>query len=433
MQTFREEAREIPVLASVDVLVIGAGPAGVGAALAAAENGAETMLVEQSGKIGGMATSGMMSHWSGSSESPMLRRIVDKMRSLRGGHFLLQDGRHTICHDMLKEALFEMMEEAGVKVRLHTMFSLPIMEGKEIKGVIVESKSGREAIFAKRIIDCSGDGDVAARAGAEFQKGREEDGKMQPVTLMFRIGGVDYTRAVFPPSFETHIPLPDGDIQELGHKHLPFPAGHVLLYRTLLPNEVCVNMTNVIDIDGTNADDLSKAEIICHRQIDSIVPFLRKYVPGYENCYVVATAENVGVRETRHIKGLYTMTGEDTTEGRIFDDWIATRNQFNFDIHNIKGPGLDEHGAQVHFRSKGKYTVPLRACIPAGIDSLLVAGRCISGTHLAHSNYRVMAICLNIGHGVGTAAAVSVKKGVQPADLQPADYQERLKQDGVEL
>ena len=138
MQTFREEAREIPVLASVDVLVIGAGPAGVGAALAAAENGAETMLVEQSGKIGGMATSGMMSHWSGSSESPMLRRIVDKMRSLRGGHFLLQDGRHTICHDMLKEALFEMMEEAGVKVRLHTMFSLPIMEGKEIKGVIVE-------------------------------------------------------------------------------------------------------------------------------------------------------------------------------------------------------------------------------------------------------------------------------------------------------
>ena len=127
------------------------------------------------------------------------------------------------------------------------------------------------------------------------------------------------------------------------------------------------------------------------------------------------------------------MTGEDTTEGRIFDDWIATRNQFNFDIHNIKGPGLDEHGAQVHFRSKGKYTVPLRACIPAGIDSLLVAGRCISGTHLAHSNYRVMAICLNIGHGVGTAAAVSVRKGVQPADLQPADYQERLKQDGVEL
>jgi hypothetical protein len=167
----------------------------------------------------------------------------------------------------------------------------------------VESKSGREAIFAKRIIDCSGDGDVAARAGAEFQKGREEDGKMQPVTLMFRIGGVDYTRAVFPPSFETHIPLPDGDIQELGRKHLPFPAGHVLLYRTLLPNEVCVNMTNVIDIDGTNADDLSKAEIICHRQIDSIVPFLRKYVPGCENAKIKSSGSHVGIRESRHIAG----------------------------------------------------------------------------------------------------------------------------------
>ena len=139
------------------------------------------------------------------------------------------------------------------------------------------------------------------------------------------------------------------------------------------------------------------------------------------------------MRETRHFKGLYTVTAEDILEARVFDDWIATKNYFNFDIHSLKGPGLDEHGAQKHFRSKGAYTIPYRACVPVRIDGLLLSGRNISGTHKAHSNYRVMPICLNVGQGVGTAAAVAVKEGILPRDVDVKKVQAILNQAGVSL
>ncbi len=283
------------------------------------------------------------------------------------------------------------------------------------------------------MIDCTGDGDIAARAGAAFQRGREEDQVCQPVTLMFRVGGVDYARAVFPPSFESYVQIPKGEIQALGKSHLPFPAGHVLLYRTALPGEVCVNMTNVIGIDGTRAEDLTRAELVCREQMDAIVLFLRDFVPGYENCFLVASAQGVGVRETRHFKGCRTITAEDILDARVFDDWIAARNAFNFDIHNTKGHGLDANGAQRAFRSKGEYTIPYGACVPETVEGLLLAGRNISGTHKAHSNYRVMSICLNMGHGVGTAAAVAVRDGVLPRHVEIGKVQARLREAGVTL
>lgn len=430
-----EPARKTPVADEVDVLVLGAGPAGFGAALAAARNGAKTMIVEQYNCAGGMATAGMMSHWAGSTCSPVLREIMERTEKCQAGR-IVSEQKHdtfTINHEQVKTAMYQLLREAGVIIRLYTLAVEPVMEGDEIKGAVLESKSGRQAVLAKCVIDCTGDGDIAAKSGAEYVMGREEDGKCQPVTLMFRIGNVDYSRAVFPGSFESYIQIPKGEIQALGHKHLPFPAGHVLLYRTLIPGEVCVNMTNVTDIDGTKAEDLTKAELICRDQIEVIVPFLRDYVPGFENCYLVAAASFIGVRETRHFKGLYTITGEDILEGRVFDDWIATRNGFNFDIHNVKGPGLDEHGAQKKFHAKGSYTVPLRACIPVKIKSLALAGRNISGTHLAHSNYRVMTICLNIGYGVGTAAAIALRDGVQIRDVDIVKVQKRLEQDGIVL
>ena len=292
---------------------------------------------------------------------------------------------------------------------------------------------GREAIMAKVVIDATGDGDVAARAGAEYELGREGDHLCQPVTLMFRIGGVDYSKAIFPGSFETYIDVPKGEIQSLGKSILTHPAGHVLLYRTRIPGEVCVNMTNVINIDATDVRQLTEAEKVCRRQMDEMIPFLREYAPGYENCYLVTSASNVGVRETRHFKGLYTVTAEDILEARVFEDWIATRNYFNFDIHSLKGPGLDENGAQKYFRSKGAYTIPYRACVPVRIDSLLLSGRNISGTHKAHSNYRVMPICLNIGQGVGTAAAIAAGENILPRNVDVKKVQALLDKAGVKV
>ena len=164
-----------------------------------------------------------------------------------------------------------------------------------------------------------------------------------------------------------------------------------------------------------------------------IVLFLREFAPGYEHCYLVTSAQNVGVRETRHFKGVYTMTPEDIVEARIFDDWIATRNRFNFDIHNVEGSGLDKNGAQKYFRDKGQYTIPYRACVPEKIDGLLLSGRNISGTHKAHSNFRVMPICMNVGLGVGTAAAVAVKENVLPRNVDVKTVQALLEKQGVRL
>jgi len=438
MRTITESARQVPVVSETEVLVAGGGPAGIGAALGAARTGAKTMLVELANAPGGMATTGMMSHWSGSSESPLMLEIVERMAKSTSLPPEIQtlanvDQKWCISHECQKAVLFEMLEEAGVTVQLHTMVVDAITENNRVLGVITESKSGREAISAQVLVDATGDGDVAARAGAEYLLGRESDQGCQPVTLMFRIGGVDYERAIFPGSFESYMNIPKGEVQALGKQHLPHPAGHVLLYPTRLPSEVCVNMTNVTGINGTDVRQLSKAESTCRKQIDAIIKFLREFVPGYEKCFLVAVAGNVGVRETRHFKGLYTLTPEDIVEATVFPDWIATRNYFNFDIHSLVGPGLDKDGAQKEFRAKGTYTIPYRACVPEKLDGLLLSGRNISGTHKAHSNYRVMGICASIGQGVGIAAALAVQKQILPRQVDAKDIQKILLESGVQL
>lgn len=432
MKTYSEASRNIPVFGEFDVLVVGGGPAGVSAALASARCGARTMLIESANCLGGIATTGMMSHWSGGTVSPIVNEYQKKCQDM---HWPIEDSQpwhpFAINHEKLKLVLFNSLLDAGVTIRLHTFCADAIMEGNRLTGVVMESKSGREAVFAKVIVDATGDGDVAARAGAVYQKGREADGRMQPVTLMFKIAGVDYDRAIFPGSFETLVDVPKGEIQALGRVHLPPPAGHTLLYKGTIRGQVVVNMCNLTDIDGTNADDLTLAEIESHRQIPKIIDFLREYAPGYEDCYLLASASVVGVRETRHFQGEYTLTAEDIVEARLFEDWIAVKNHFNFDIHNLDGAGLDKDGAQKKFKSKGAYSIPYRSCVPIGIDNLLLAGRDISGTHKAHSNYRVMPICANMGHGVGVAAAQSALCGIVPRKVDILSVQAELNKQGV--
>lgn len=424
-------SEKIPVKKSVDVLVAGGGPAGFAAALAAGRLGAKTMIVEQCNCLGGVATSGMMSHWSGGTEGQIISEIYQRCMEQKWDCEDIYTPT-VINHDKLKQVMLEILFEAGVEIKLYTLISTPLMDGKKITGVITDGKSGREAIEAKIVIDCTGDGDVAARAGAEYKLGRENDKRMQPATLMFKLGGVDWDNAVFPGSFESNIEIPKGKVQDLSRKILPFPAGHTLLYKSSIPGFAVINMTNQIDIDGTNTEDLTKAEIECRKQIPKILKFLREYVPGYEKAYIISTASWIGIRETRHFAGEYTLNENDILEARVFDDWIATKNFFNFDIHSLDGPGLDKDGAQKKFQSKGKYTIPYRCCLPVEIDGLLLAGRNISGTHKAHSNYRVMPICANMGQGVGTAAALCVKKGILPREANVAEIQQALIKQGVE-
>ncbi len=445
--TVKEREREIPVAASVDVLVLGSGPAGVSAAIQAGREGVKTLIIEQTGDIGGISTAGLMSHWTGNTKGGIYEEILTRSADIYNEADETFNGgmRQVINPERLKTVYLEMLGEANVGIMLYTFASSPIMDGDKIIGVITESKSGRLAVLAKIIIDATGDGDIAAKAGVPYFTGRESDGKMQPATLMFKVAGVDTDRAVFPGAFEDHIQIPlkdkkalaDGktateDIQKLGEENLPSPSGHVLLYRSTLPGVVTCNMTNAIGIDGTKAEDLTKAYINCRFQMDKIVEFLRSFVPGFENCYVISSASLIGIRETRHFKGEETITEKDILEARVFEDWIVTKASFNFDVHNMSGNGLDETGVQKGFRQKKGYTIPYGCFVPLKVDNLYLAGRNISGTHMAHSNYRVMPICANMGQGVGIAASICVKKNTIPRKLDYHLVQERLRELGVE-
>jgi len=408
-----------------DVLVLGSGPAGFAAAYAAAKNGATVTLVEQCGDVGGISTAGLMSHWTGRCGSPIYLQLLQRSADLNEGE---RRGKITkyIDPEKLKTLYLEMLSEVGVEIMLYTFAMDAICDGDKVLGATVVNKSGKTDIFAKVTIDASGDGDIAARAGAAFIMGRETDHKMQPATLMFKVGGVDYDRAVFLGSFESTYETEQGELQALAKQHIPYPAGHILTYRTTLPGVVTCNMTNALDIDGTNAQDLTKATLTCRKQMDAIIKYLRKFVPGYENCFIISSASLIGVRETRHFNGKYTLTEQDIMEAKLFEDYVVKDAYFNFDVHNITGSGLDKTGVQKHFSQEAGYSIPYGCLLPEKKENLLLCGRNISGTHIAHSNFRAMPICVGTGEAAGTAAAIAVEQNCALTDISAAEIRSRI-------
>lgn len=425
MQTYHENAKELPIAGEYDVIVAGSGPAGTAAAVMAGRMGAKVLIIEWNNAIGGISTSGMMSHWTGSVTSPMYTEILQRSADMNEGE---QKGKiqQFINPENLKTVYLDMLKDANVDVLLYTFVCGVVMEGDHLTGVITESKSGRRVFRSKVVVDGTGDGDVAAFAGVEYHKGRESDGKMQPTTLMFKVAGVDMSRAVLLGSFESTYQTEKGELQALAKEHIPYPAGHLLAYKSTLPGIVTCNMTNCTDIDGTKAEDLTRAEIVCRSQMPAIVKYLREFVPGFENCYIISAGSMMGVRETRHFKGVYTLNENDILTAKVFDDWVVRGAHFNFDVHNMTGSGLDATGVQKHWTQPKGYTIPYGCLVPEKINGLLLSGRNISGTHIAHSNYRVMPICVGIGAAAGVAAATAIKKGVQVRDIKGEELQDRL-------
>ncbi len=438
MDFVHESERKIPVVAHPDILVIGAGPAGIGAAVAAARNGARVLLVERYGFLGGNLTVAMvnpMFTFHDIEGRQVIRGIagelVDRLVELTAspGHVrdLTFDNASMTPFDPegMKYTLFQMVCEAGVELLLHTWVVDVVVTGSTIQSVIIENKSGRQAIQPGIVIDCSADGDAAARAGAPFTKGREGDGMMQPVTLFFRIADVDDQRLRVWMKANRDL-LKDSPTDEeidssdvlafLGLQSLvvkamergEFPASaapRILLYQLPRKGQVAVNTTRLQGIDGTNADDLTRAEVLTREQAWQIHRFLKANIGGFEESYILDTGIQVGVRETRHIVGDYTLTEDDVLSGRRFSDGIAC-GTFAIDIH-------PPDGQQQIYTGSGKavYEIPYRCCTPVGFDNLLVAGRCISATHAAFGSARVMATSMAIGQGAGTAAALAVRAG----------------------
>ena len=366
-----------------------------------------------------------MSHFTGSVGNKIYWEIL--RRAAEKNFFNSGNITTAIDPEMLTITYIEMLEEAGTDILLYTSVFDVLMKEKRVTGVVCSNKSGFAAYNSKVLIDATGDGDAAYKSGAEFVTGRESDGRMQPATLMFKVAGVDMNRAVFPRSFETLVPTGRGELQALAKEILPYPAGHVLLYHSTIPGIVTCNMTNAIDIDGTKAEDMTRAELICRKQIPAIISFLREYAPGYENCYAISSASLIGIRETRHFIGVKTLTEKDVAEAVQYDDYAVYDAHFNFDVHNMTGSGLDETGCQEKFTQTKGYTIPYGCLVPKKIDGLLLAGRNISGTHMAHSSYRAMPICSGMGEAAGAAASIAVKKNIEPRQVDPAEIQSLIK------
>ena len=422
-----------------DVIVAGGGPAGIAASVSAARCGANTALIERYGILGGMMTSGAVHPILGNTAPNTMYQEVCA---------LLNEGHENVPKDTTRngseihvdpeEAKYRLLKlvcDSGVKLYLQTPIADVCKDGNRVTGVTVVTQDGLVTLNAKCVVDSTGDGFVAYRAGAEYHVGRESDGKCQPLSTEFTLENVDEARAITCWGGSDPVTMPDGkkfsvfcrEAHDRGE--LPENVTIVRLHRTFYPGERNVNATQVNGLDSLHAEGITDAELKLRGQIPQIVTFLRKYVPCYENCRVKSSGSTLGVRETRRIQGLYTISDEDVEKGARFADVVIHRAWFLIDIHNPAGGGQ----AEGHSQPATPYDIPLRSLIPAGLDGLLLSGRCISGTHRAHASYRVMAVCLATGQAAGIAAALCARKGIQPKDLPASEVQQVLTAYGAQL
>lgn len=399
-----------------DVLVCGGGVGGVAAAIAAARQGCRVLLVERGGRLGGAFVHSLVQPLMGWCRHPH-PVVADLLAALGNESPKLAD-----------LVLAEALTGAGASLLLHTWSVAAVLEGTRVAGVQVLNKEGLRDLSARIIIDATGDGDIAASAGVPFEQGRECDGLVQPMSIMFEIGGLD--EAAFTCGSEeeaVELQLPGGtwhDIVMRGRAagELPPEVGIIRIYGSRMPGRRVINATQINKVSGLLASDLTRAEILGRRQARTVTDFLRRQAPGYANCYIAEMPGAVGVRETRRFRGLTMVTLAMLSSGVRRDDAVVREVCFPIDIHNPDGVGQAEGFA-------GKvpaYDLPYGCLVPQGRDGLLLSGRNISGTHEAHASYRVQQITLHIGVAAGVAAALCARQHRQPRELDVAELQQAI-------
>jgi len=419
----REAARDVPVAGRSDVLVVGAGPAGIGAALAAARAGASVRLLESAGCLGGVWTAGMLTKIiDGGRKEGVMREILALMAA-RGSDVARQTKGEIYDPELMKLVLEELCVAAGIAVQLHTRLTGAVVDPRNrLTAVLTESKSGRQAWLAERFIDCSGDGDLAAHAGCRFDVGINAQCECQPMSLMALLTGLD------PAAVPDYIREVAGEKAKPNLLRLMHDAGIRPSYsgptlRLLHPGIFSLMTNHEYGVPAYDAAAITAATLRARREIHDIVRDLRRIGGPWRHVAVVATAEQIGVREGRRIRGRATVTAADISAGRKHDDAVCRVN-FGFDVHNVR-PGVmfdgpDEVAQEVRRRRAAgakPYDIPLGALIAADVDGLMMAGRCISGDFIAHSSYRVTGNAVPMGEAAGLASAVSLRRGRLPHEL----------------
>ncbi len=456
-----------------DTVVIGGGVAGCGAAISAARNGSKTVLIEAGGCLGGQATLGLV--------TPLDARMTVSRKSFGGlveeisNKTIKLSREYCSCGSsnvsdlasphILKYVLIDEVDKSGADIMFHTVLASVNTENKRIVSVIVKDKSGFTEIIAKTFIDASGDADLAVLSGAQYEKGSGVDdfktleeegldkshfsesrftgythtGLMQPVSIFFLMGNVDLDKAYT----LNNKDLKFGDLGiteekfkvwkfagtcgfELNGNKIPMPQGRVLVTRSNRPDVAVVNMSRVVNIDGSDADSLNKGELLAQKQLIAIVDFLKTFIPGFENSYYIQSGFTLGVRETRRMVGKYTLTGGDAINCKQFDSVVA-RGSYIIDIHDPTGKARAIGG-----NIKGDcYDIPYECLVSKDYSNLLACGRCISADHVAHSSTRIQGTCIMTGEACGTAAAQALRTGCDAADVDVKALQVTLRSNGV--
>lgn len=459
-----------------DVVVVGGGTAGAIAGIAAARTGARTLILERQGYLGGVLAFGM--NFLGAVDADgrwalggIGRELVERLRARGGataakmsplfGSVLAQDP------EALKIELLRMAKEAGTDLLFHSIMVDTVVDAGRVTSLVIANKSGLEVIPATTIVDASGDADVVASAGGGWVFGRPEDGQAQPASRIFFVGGVQFERTFDylaenpedrqpPPGWRKPAPtLAEAEpatAPPLDHLRdtpgitvegfsaalarakaagdLTIPRSYMGLYTYPGRSEIGVNLTRSHRVDATKPDDVTRAEVETQLQMAEAVEFLRKYIPGFEQTYIVSAPHQLGVRESRHIEADYSLTERDVLSGASFEDQVA-RGAYPLDIHDI-GAGVVTGGRKVTGSGvcvmpiQKSFGIPMRSLIPAGLTNVVVAGRCIAATHEAAGSVRGQAVCMVTGHAAGTIAALASLDGVAVRELPYERVRARL-------
>jgi hypothetical protein len=444
MKTIREEARDINVFGETEVLVVGGGPAGAAAAVASARTGAKTTLVERYGHLGGMATGGLvvmipfMS--SGGRErqiAGICQEMIDRLDDMGGAVHPADDetgstDEQTVRYwrrrgtnsfvpggsvrygalvdpEKLKCVLNDMVEEAGVKLLLHSWGCRAVTEDEAVRGIYFESKSGRQAILSQVTVDTTGDGDIFASAGAEFDGTIDRSVRSANLALVFRIGGVDSERYM---DFQEQ----DRETHDRLMKELTAKGGFNTYWRTANDHILWCNNW-ITDCSALNVEDLTFVEVSARKSMRISLDFLKKRVPGFENSYLVDTASQIGTRGSRRLVGEHVVNWEEVVSGVVHPDSIALLPHLH---HN------PEKGYPL-------VTIPYRALVPKRVENLLAAGRCFSSDIAANNDLNWIQQCIPMGQAAGTAAALAVRAGTPPRKVDNTLLQKNLLKQGVVL